>query len=800
MLLYEFRHAFRALLRERGFTAAAGLTLSLGIGASVAVFAVVEATLLRPLPYQAADELVVLEHRDSRSGISKPFIAIGDFVDLAARQKSFSSLAAYANGPATISGPDGPVRGNALRAGPGLFEALRVQPALGRGLRADDSRPSAPPVVVLSAALWRTQFAADPAVVGRGVKVGEQLYQVVGVAPEGFRFPPDARADVIVPLTVPAQAPAERKSDWTFAVARLAPKRSATDAASELSILSRQLQREYPESNQGSEYYVVPLRRALLGDTRPALLLLLAAVGVVMVIACANVANLMLARGLARRGEMAVRLALGASRRQLVRQLAVESLTLAAVGSAFAMLAAVWITRGLVSLVPQSISAPGLREAGVDAWVVGFAAAVAIAAAMLVAGAASVATWGDSASAALAANRTTTSAAARRVASGIVVTEVALSIVLLFGASLIARSFARLLAVDPGFRVDRVTTLDVAVPAERYQTPEARRAFFDRAFAALRDVPGVQQVGAAVVTPLTGNNWTVGFERADQPVPKGERPPDVGWQNASGGYFRALGIPLHAGRLFDPSDTPATRPVVIVSEAVERRFFPHESAVGHAIRLGDGRAEIVGVVGDIRRADLRDQPRADLYFPLEQGPNNGATLFVRTATDAALSPALLTARLRTIEPEAVVGEPVRMADVLEESVQLPRFVLMLLSGFAGIALVLASVGIYGVMSYVVRQRAREIGTRMALGATGGDIAWLVLRNGGLIAVTGTALGVAGGLVASRVLESILFATSRTDPVAILGSALVLAVATLGACLVPARRAARLDPVRTLTEW
>jgi putative ABC transport system permease protein len=799
MLLYEVRHAFRHLLRERGFAATAVLTLSLGIGASVAVFAVVEATLLRPLPYEAAGELVVLEHRDSRSGITKPFIAIGDFVDLAARQTSFTRLAAYGNRPVSVFGPDGPFRGNALMAGPGLFEALGVRPALGRSLQPENSRPDAPPVVVLGAALWRTRFGSDPRIVGRGVKVGEELRQVVGIAPEGFAFPPDAPADVVLPLTLPPQAPADRKSGWTFAVARLAPGRSAERAGAELGLLSQQLQREYPQSNQGSEYHVVPLRRALVGDTRPALLLLLAAVGVVMLIACANVANLVLARGLARRDEMAVRMALGASRRRLVYQLAVESLVLSVGGSALALLAADGATRALVSLVPQSVSAPGLREAGVDGWVVGFAVGIAVTAAMLVAAAASVATWGDSASATLAVRRTTASAPARRVASGIVVAEVALSIMLVFGAALIARSFARLQAVDPGFRVDGVTTLDVAVPTERYAAPESRRAVFDRALAALRAVPGVQEVGAAVVTPLTGNNWTVGFERADRPVPKGERPPDVGWQCASGGYFRSLGIPLRSGRLFEPTDTPTTRPVVIVSEAVERRFFPGERAVGHAIQLGDTRLEIVGVVGDIRRARLRDLPQADLYFPFEQQPGTAVTLFLRTAPEVRVSQASLAGPLRAIEPDVVLGEPTRMADVLRESVQVPRLVLTLLSAFAAIALVLAGVGIYGVLSYVVRQRTREIGTRMALGANSRDVTWLVLREGGLITAVGTALGVAAGLFASRVLESILYATSRMDAVAIVASALLLALTTLAACLVPARRAARLDPARTLAE-
>jgi hypothetical protein len=273
----------------------------------------------------------------------------------------------------------------------------------------------------------------------------------------------------------------------------------------------------------------------------------------------------------------------------------------------------------------------------------------------------------------------------------------------------------------------------------------------------------------------------------------------VGWQSASGGYFRALGIPLRAGRLFEPTDTPATRPVVIASEAIERRFFPNETAVGHAITLGDTQLEIVGVVGDIRRAHLRDQPQADLYFPFEQQPGNGLTLFLRTGPEVRLPLAALAGALRAIEPDVVIGQPIRMTDVLRESVQTPRLVLTLLSGFAAIALLLASVGIYGVMSYVVRQRTREIGTRMALGATRRDIVWLLLRNGGLVAAAGIAVGGGAGLVASRLLESILYATPRTDPVAIVASGLLLSLATLFACLVPARRAARLDPARTLAE-
>jgi predicted permease len=687
---------------------------------------------------------------------------------------------------------------DALSAGPGLFDVLRVRPALGRALEPADSRPGAAPVVVLGARLWRDLFAADPHVVGRGIKIGDDTRQVVGVAPDGFRFPPGSASDVILPLTVPLEAPTERKSTWMFAVGRLAPSHSLAQATADLSRIAAQMGHEHPESNEGSDYYAVSLRDNVVGDTGKALVLLLGAVGVVMLIACANVANLMLARGLARRGEMAIRAALGASRGRIVAQLLFESLVLALAAACLSILAAQWVTHAIVALVPRSIAVFGLAEAGLDPGTIGFAVGAAILAALVLAAASSVVAGGDGASPMIASTRTSTSASARRLGSAIVIAEVALSIVLLFAVGLIGKSFARLLAVDPGFRVDEVTTMDVQVARSRYATPETARALFDRVLPAIAALPGVRQAGAAVVTPLTGNNWTVGLERADRPLPAGERPPEVGWQLASRGYFEVLQIPLREGRLFEKGDTPASRPVVIVSQAVERRFFPGERAVGHILKVGDAQAEIVGVVGDIRRADLRDDPRQDMYFPFEQRPALMPTLFLKTSGNG-VSLAAVASALRPIDPDLQTGEPTRMEDVLRDSVQIPRLVLTLLSGFAAMALLLAAVGIYGVMSYVVRQRTREIGTRMALGATGGQIAWLVMRGGALIAVAGTAIGIAVSLAGSRVLSSILFATSPVDPAAMAATALVLVLTTLAACAVPARRAARVDPARSLAD-
>ncbi|HEY2018872.1 MAG TPA: ADOP family duplicated permease, partial [Bryobacteraceae bacterium] len=623
MFLYLVRHAFRLLVREPGFTLAAVLTLALGVGANVAVFAVVEAVLLRPFPYPGADRLVILNHRDRRTGITKEFIAIGDYVDLVQRQAAFQAIGAYGEIQRNLFGLGEPVRVMGIAVGPGFFETMGLKPSIGRALRAEDSRPGAPPVVVLGYELWQTHFGSDPSILGRGVKLGPTEFQVVGVAPPGFRFPANARTEIILAAGIPLSAPADRKSNWTFAVARLKPGVSLADAGSNLAAISQQLQQEYPRSNQGSEYFALSLRDALVGNTKPALILMLAAVSIVLLIACANVANLLLVRSLARRREMALRVALGAGRLRLVAQLLTESLALAAVAGVAGTLIAQWGSRALVTLVPKSVTVPGVADVRLNGAVLAFALGITVVTAVVfgLVSALTVRT-GDTAGTLVASGRVSAGSRARRGASALVVVEIAFAILLLIGAGLILRSFSRLLAVDPGFRGDRVMTMDIQMPADRYRDPGSRQALYQRLFAALKELPEVQDAGAAVVTPLTGNNWTVPLERAEHPVPAGERPPEVGWQVASGGYFRTMQIPLLSGRFFDQRDRPGGKRVAIVSEAIERQYFRGEHAVGRELKTGDGNVEIVGVVGNIRRAGLRDEPRADLYFAFEANPSN----------------------------------------------------------------------------------------------------------------------------------------------------------------------------------
>lgn len=801
MIRYQLRHAVRLLWRDKTLTAAAVLTLALGLGANVAVFSVVEAVLLRPLPYPQADDLAIVRHRDTRTGLTKANIARGDFIDLAARQQVFESLDAYDSGPASLQGPTDPIDVRVLVAGPGLANTLRVQPIAGRAFDAADSRPDSAPVMMLSQSMWATHFGSDPGVVGRMLRLGNGTRQVVGIAPDAFRFPPSTPTDVVIPVRLPASAPAQRTSGWQFAVGRLKPGVSMDQAVAHLRALSIELEKTHPTQNQGSQYYAVSLRDDLVGASKPALLLMLAAVALVLLVACANVANLLLARAIGRRPEMALRSTLGAGRGRLAAQLFSESLVLGTVGMVAGLLVAYFGVPALVALVPPSVVVPGVDAAGLNLTVLTFAC-VATLVTTVVFGLVGLATTGRQPGSDVLAStsRAGVSRQSRRWSSSLVVVEIAFAAVLMVGAGLVLHSFAKLLAVDPGFDSEGVVLLDMRLPQGRYQEVGARQAFYQRAFADLQASPAVIAAGAAAVTPLTGNVWSAPFERADQRVPAGQRPPDVGWQSASGGYFEAMRIPLKSGRLFGPGDLPGAAPVVIVSEEVERRFFPGESAVGRHIVTGDSTtAEIVGVVGSIRRSTLESEPWADLYFPFEQSVPAGITLFVKTSTaDARSAVADLQSRLRQIEPGIAFPRVTTLADITRNAVAVTRLAMWLLGAFAMVGLTLSAIGVYGVMAYQVKQRTREIGTRVALGATTNGILWLILGDAGRLVVVGLVAGLGAGVVAAQGLGSLLFNVPTADPLTLVATAVTLVVAMCIASYIPARRAASVDPARTLS--
>ena len=798
MLIRDVRSALRIFRREPAFAATAVLTLMLGIGANTALFAVVEAVLLRPLPYPESDRLVLVKHRDVATGLTKPDIAIGDFVDLTARLQSLDAFAGYGAFQSTLLVDGDPQRVAGLGVTPSFLDVLGVQVERGRAFAADDAKEGAPPVVIVSHELWQSELGADPEVLSRSIQLGPTRRMVVGVLPRGFRFLPAGQSDVIVPQRLPVTAPSARKSGWIYGIGRLRHDVTVDRADAELTTISQQFEREFPQQNHGSLYFARTLRDGVVGDTKQPLLLLVAAVGFVLLIACANVGNLLLARSLARRHELAMRLALGAGRGRLIQQILVEGLVLAVTGGLAGVLVAWRAAPVLAAMIPQSIPIPGLESAGVNLTVLLFSLAISIASALVFSGVACIGLTRDDARGALAGpRRLTMTLGARRASSALVAAEIALAVVLLIGAGLTLRSFAKLIAVDPGFNPNGVLTVQIGLPPGRYTEQPARSAFYARVFGAIESVEGVQSAGAAAVTPLTGNNWTAPLIRPEQPTPEGQRPPEVGWQLASSGYFRSLQIPLREGRLFDARDTLDSPPVVIVSDALAARFFPGENAVGKRIRVDGGTAEIVGRVGDIRRASLTDTPRADLYFPFERQNPNGVTLFVRTTADPlAVLPAIRT-KIKELEPGAVLYETRTLASIAASSAAVSRLAMRLLGGFALIALILAAVGIYGVMSYSVRRRTRELGTRLALGASRGDIVRLVLRQAAVLAAIGLVAGIGTGLTAARAMSTLLYGVPPWDPLAIAAAGVLLTLTALGASYLPARRASRVDPASTL---
>lgn len=800
MFTQDVRRALRLFRLEPGFAAAAVLTLALGIGANTALFAVVEAVLLRPLPVTDAERLVVIKYHQTTTGITKEFLGVGDLIDLKERQQTLEQLAPYSSFQATLYGDDEPMRVEGFGTAPDGFAALRVEPAMGRVFNADDMQQKAPPVVMISHELWQTRFGSDPNILSRSIQLGNQRPMVVGVLPRGFHFPPNAAVtQVAVPVKLPATAPTGRQSGWVPAFGRLKEGQTIASAHAEFLALSAEFERLYPSQNQGLQYRVESLRDALIGDTKRPLLLLLAAVGFVLLIACVNVGNLLLARSLGRRQEMAVRTALGAAWTRLVSQVLVEGLVLALAGGVAGVLLAWQLAPALAAMVPETSRVPALQDVGLNGPVVFFSVVASVVAALLFGAVACMSLTGEQQSALAVSRGTSMSGGARRAASLLVVAEIALAGILLVAAGLTLRSFANLIAVDPGFRTSNVLTVSLALPAARYPTPQARAELYSRAFAALEALPEIEHAGVAQVTPLTGNNWTAPFNRADRPWPAGVKAPDVGWQSSTGGYFRALDIPLRAGRVFEDRDAASPLPPVIISESIAREYFQDGSPLGRRLKVGNGEAEIIGVVGDIRRAALTDRPRADLYYPFARFADTQSTMFVRTTGDSLLALPAVRTTLRSLEPQIIVHGARTMDDVMAASTAVTRLAMRLLGGFAAVALTLAAIGIYGVMAYNVRRRTRELGTRVALGASRADIVRLVMREGGLIALAGVGIGLVTGVLAARSLSAVLFGVPPSDPWSMTVAALLLGLTAMAACYLPARRAARVDPARTLVD-
>ena len=805
----SLRYGFRMLAKNPGFTTMVVLTLALGIGANTAIFSVVNAVLLRPLPYPASDQLVMLSQSDLEPTTGNTQDEVGNtsfatFVDWRERSSSFSQMAAIRSWGGTLTGQGEPEMVDGLRVSPNYFQLLGIHPELGRDFRPEEDRPDTRFVIALSRALWQRRFNSDPEIVGKQIVITGQTFTVVAVMPDHFEDLLAAnfyqRADVWAPIGYDATLPwACRTCQHLKSVARMRPGVSIEQARVEMNDISAQLQREHPQDYPLPTASVIRLQDGFVGAIRPALYLLLAAVGLVLLIACANVANLLLARATQRSREMAIRAALGAARWRIMRQLLAESFTLALLGGMAGVMLAVWGSELLVALSPAKMFQ--LEPVTLDASVLGFTLLVSVITAILFGLAPALqASKQDVTLALRQSGRGLQSPGERRLRSLLVVGEVAVALVLLTGSGLLIRSFSRLLEVSPGFEPGNLLTMAVPASGARYENEEQVRTFYREVISRVGELTGVEAAGVVSNIPFGGNRDTSGFHVETKPLPNPALAPSAERYGISHDYLRAMGIPVLEGRSFSEHDGPNAPLVVLINNTAANRVWPNEDPIGQRIRLGgpDGPLRtIVGIVGDVNHYGLDKAADLQAYVPTTQWTDSFMRLVVRTASDSSSSVGAVREKIRGIDSDIPVYEIATMEQLISKSVAERRFTLALLSAFSGIALLLAAVGIYGVISFSITRRTQEIGIRMALGADRIDVLNLVVMQGIPLMSAGIVIGLAGAVATTRLMEELLFSVEATDPVTLAAVSALLMVVGLVACIIPARRAMKVDPMVAL---
>ena len=792
-LLQDLRHGVRSLFANPGFALPAILTLALGIGANSAIFSVINAVLLRPLPYAQPEQLYSL-----RSNQSPP-----DVADIEAATRAFGMIGGEVLGPLAYTAGEEPVQLRIGQVTGGYFPTLGVKPEIGRSIGANDDRSGAPFVVVLGHALWQERFGGDAQILGKTMPLAGNIYTVIGVMPAGFASPQD-NAEAWTPVHVSNPVAANvRGVHFLRTYARLAAGVTAEQARSEMELIDQRLAKQYPDENKNRNTILIPLKQRVVGESRNALLVLFAAVSLVLLIACANFANLLLARASGRGREIVVRAALGAGRGRLLRQLLTENVLLSLAGGAAGALIAWCGTRLLVALKPDKL--PRLDEITVDSGVFAFTFGVALLTGLVFGLYPAWAAARTSQAAAMRQNSrgATAGRAQQRVRSTFVVAELAIALVLLVGAGLLVKTFWQLRNVEPGFNADRLLTMRVELPEARYAALEPQTRFRRDALAAIDALPGVH---AAIVSelPLGGENLNHDFLIDGwAPMAAGDEP-SLETRSVYGDYFSVMQIPLRAGRLLEAQDLADNAPLVgLANDAMVRKYFPNEDPVGKRVRWArNPQVEwitIVGVVGDVRHFGLDVPEQPALYSPFTQAPpwKRWMTFVVRTPADAASMAQAVKQQIRKIDSQLPITKVRAMSEVAAQSLATRRFNMLLLMIFAGLAMTLAAVGIYGVISYAVAQRTQEIGVRMALGARIRDVTGLVMRGGLLLALVGVASGLAGAFALTRLMAGMLVGVAPTDITTLVVVSLVLMTIASFACWLPARRAARLDPIVAL---
>ncbi|BAC89142.1 ABC transporter permease [Gloeobacter violaceus] len=803
MLLQDVRYGLRMLAGSPGFTVVAVLTLALAIGANTAIFSVVSAVLLRSLPYAEPERLVQVWETAPRQDVMEGSVSAPNYLDWREQNHVFDRIALYGYGAFNLSNNDNPDRLLGAIVSTNFFETFGTAPLLGRGFRQEEEKSADSRVAVISHGLWQRRFEASAAVLGKTVTIDSRPYTIVGVMPPGFQFPRDDR-DIFVPFAFDTEYFQQRGQHSYRAVARLKPGVNLAQASEQMNIVARALARQYPDSNTGRGVALVPLYEELVGDIRPALLVLTGAVAAVLLIACANVANLLLARAVARQKEFALRVALGASRARLVRQLLTESALLSLFGGACGLVLAYFGVRLLVAFSPADL--PRAQEIAVDGPVLAFTVVVAFATAFVFGLAPALqATRVDCNEALKDGGRTATGGRSRhRLRNLLVVGEVSLALMLLVGAGLLGQSLWRLQSVDPGLNPKNVLTANIFLPVAKYREERQMVDFFDRLLARIRNLPGVSSASGVTTLPLSGNSSDGSFIIEGRPPAGPGQEPNAGQLIVGPDYLQTMGIPLVRGRTFEERDRATSRKVALINETMARRFWPGKDPVGRRISIDtprpapDSWIEIMGIVKDARTLALNKPVRPEIYFPYSQFTWPLFNLVVRTETGdpAALSNALRE-QVMAIDPDQALGKVRTMEAVIAESIEQERFNALLLILFAVVALALSGVGIYGVMAYSVTQRTHEIGIRLALGAERGSIIRLVVGQGMAPAIAGVAIGLVAAAALGQLLSSLLFGVSAIDPPTFIGvAAMLLGVAFL-ACFLPARRATRVDPMVAL---
>ena len=800
MLLHDIRYGFRMLLKHKGFTVVAIIALALGIGANTAIFSLVNGVLLRPLPFPEAERIVFFEGKNPTQGITDSNVSFPDFTDWSKQADIFTSTAAYYNANSNL-GADGAEPERLPRAGVTnrFFNVLGVQPMLGRAFLVEEDQPNTQTVAIISHGLWKRRFGSDPNIIGKQVQISARPITVVGVMPPGFELP--EQTQIWMPSGVElAEEPRDNRA-WSV-IARLQPGVELSSAQARISAINAKLANQFPETNKGWDATLYILHERLVREVKPSLLALLGAVGFVLLIACANVANLLLARSAARQKEIAIRAAMGASRGRVVRQMLTESVLLSAIGGIAGLLLSVWLTDVLISIIPEG--APRLDQVGIDYRVLTFALGISAVTSIIFGLAPALqASKLDVNSSLKEGGRPGEGHRRTSARSLLLMGEVALSLVLLIGAGLLIQSFVRLQQVPPGFNPHNVLVASVALPSAKYKDQQ-RPEFFRQLVERLATAPGVQAIGGAVNLPLAASGYSIG--RAF--VPEGRQQTadesiNASFSTITGEYFRALQIPLLAGRAFGVHDNQNAPKVVIVNETVAKHHFgSSDAALGKRLTIWRDEnfpREIIGVVGDSKFRALDAASGAQIYVPHAQDPTwNFMALVIRTAGDPAAFATTLRREVQGLDKDQPVYNVRSFDDVVMNSLGTRRVSMQLFTVFACAALLLAAVGIYGVMAYSVTQRTHEIGIRMALGAQKSDVLRLVLGQGMVLTGFGVLIGVAGALALTRVMGSLLFGVRADDPLTFAAISLLILGVALLACFIPARRAAKLDPVRALT--